>query len=183
MSPAGGAVQADGPARRAVEEVVLLLVIVGRGRGGARNREMPRGHWVGVGVEGQMLLLLLLGVLLLMLLMQSRRGQLLLMLLLLVVMLLLPRHVLRVEEHGCGRGGVVLRLRGRVPRGSGSRRRRLRDGLVGVAAGVGRAGRRRGQDVGGGRRGRAVGALALRREGPGGSGGSSGCGGGGVSQI
>ena len=170
MSPAGGAVQADGPARRAVEEVVLLLVIVGRGRSGARNGEMPRGHWVGVGVEGQMLLLL--GVLLLLLLMQSRRGQLLLMLLLLVVMLL-PRHVLRVEEHGCGRGGVVLRLRGRVPRGSGSRRRRLRDGLVGVAAGVGRAGRRRGQDVGGGRRGRAVGALALRREGPGGSGGGS----------
>ena len=175
MSPAGGAVQADGPARRAVEEVVLL-VIVGRGRrGGARNGEMPRGHGGGVGVEGQMLLLLL-GVLLLLL--QSRRGQLLL-LLLVVVMLLLPRHVLRVEEHGCGRGGVVLRLRGRVARGGS---RGLRDGLVGVAAGVGRAGRRRGQDVGGGRRGWAVGALALRREGPGG-GGSGGGSSGGVTQI
>ena len=123
------------------------------------------------------MLLLLLGVLLLLL--QSRRGQLLLLLLLLLVVLLLPRHVLGVEEHGCGRGGVVLRLRGRVARGGS---RGLRDGLVGVAAGVGRAGRRRGQDVGGGRRGWAVGALALRREGPGG-GGSGGGSSGGVTQI
>lgn len=167
MSPAGGAVEADGPARRAVEEVVLL--VVGRGSR-AWNGEMPRGHGVGVRVEGQMLLLWML----LLLLLQSRRGQ----LLLLLVMLLLPGHVLRVEEHGGGRGGVVLRLVGRVgPSGS---RRRLGDGLVGVAAGVGGAGRRGGlQDVGGGRRGAVV-ALALRREGPGGGGGRCGGGGGGT---
>ena len=109
----------------------------------------------------------------LLLLLQGRRGQLLLV--------LLPGHVLRVEEHGGCRGGVVLRLmRRRGTRGGGGRR--LGDGLVGGAAGVGGAGRgRRGQDVCGRRRGRgrAVVALALRREGPGG-GGSGGRGGGGT---
>ena len=133
---------------------------------------MPRGYGVGIGVEGQMLLLLLL--------LQSRRGQLLLLLLL--VMMLLPGHVLRVEEHGGGRGGVVLGL-GVVGRGP---ERGLGEGLVGVAARVGGAGRRRRglQDVGGRGRGRAVVALALlRRVGPGSRCGGCGGGSGGGTQV
>ena len=120
---------------------------------------VPRGHGVGIRVEGQMLLL---GVLLLLLL-QGDGGQLLLM------VLLLPGHVLRVEEQG---GGRVVVMRGR-------RRRRgphggLGDGLVRVAARVRCAGRGRGQDVGGRRGRRAVVTLALRCKGPGGSRGGGG---------